>query len=115
MAIQYYVKEAKRQEILTGGCIAAVDGNAEQSYNPYWRTGGLSVSLGISLHNWNAEACGRACKKAKGGNGHKCVEQDVLRTLIVTKRVIFKGMEFVGKYNQPRDIILTYRRVDNLD
>ena len=59
--------------------------------------------LGLSFHNGNAE------------NGDKYVEQDVLRTLIVSKRVIFNNMEFVDKSNQPRDIILTDHRADNPD
>ena len=105
VTIQYSVEEVKGQGIYVGGYDAAVDGNTERSYHPSWRTEKVyQCPRGVSLHNGNAGACGRACEKAKGENGDEYVEQDVLRTLIVTKRVIFNSMESVGKLHQPRDV-----------
>lgn len=44
------------------------------------------------MHNENSSACERACEKAKGEDENDYVEQDILWTLIVTKKAIFISM-----------------------
>lgn len=83
--IQYSAEEVNGQGIKVGGYDTAVDGNTERSYHPSWGTEKVyQCPRGILLHNGNANACGRACEKAKGEGGDNLVERDVLRTLIVT-------------------------------
>ena len=93
VTIQYSVEEAKGQGTNTGGYDTVVDGNTERSYHPSWGTEKVyQCPRGIFLHHGNASACGMACEKAKGENGDDYIEQDVLRTLIVTRKVIFNNI-----------------------
>ena len=98
-----------------GGYDTTVEGNTERSYHPSWGSEKVyQCPRGIFLHSGNADACRRACEKAKGENGDDYIERDVLRTLIVAKKVIFNGMGCVGKLAQSRNVILTYHKADNL-
>lgn len=91
VTIQYSVEEVKGQGINTGGYDTVVDGNTERSYHPSWGTEKV-YQCPRFLHHGNASACGRACEKAKGENGDDYIEQDVLRTLIVTRKAIFNNI-----------------------
>jgi len=94
VTIQYSVEEVKGQDIHVNSYGATVDGNTERSYHPSWGTEKVyRCPRGISMHNGNPSACGRACEKAKGEDGDDYVERDILRTLIVTKRAIFTSVD----------------------
>ena len=75
VTIQYSVEEVKGQGICMGGYDTTVEGNTERSYHPSWGTEKVyQCPRGIFLHNGNADACGRACEKAKGENGDDYIE-----------------------------------------
>ena len=69
---------------------AAVGGDTERSYHPSWGTENVyQCPRGIATHHGYPRRCGRDCNRAKGDAEDEYVEEDVLRTLIVTKRVAF--------------------------
>ena len=69
---------------------AIVDGYAERSYHPSWGTEQVyTCPRGIFVHDGNPNACGRQCENAKRVGETCYVERDILRTLIVEKRVVF--------------------------
>ena len=73
-----------------------VDGDSERSYYSSWGTKQVyKCPRGIYVHDGNPSACGRQCENAKR-EGESCfVEQDILRTLIVEKKVV---------YNNPNEV-----------
>ena len=92
--IEYSVEKVKGQDINVSGYDAAVDGNTERSYYPSWGTEKIyQCPRGILVHQGNPNACGRACEKAKGEDEDEFVEQEILRTLVITKRVILKRVD----------------------
>ena len=94
VTIQYSMKEVKGQEMFMGSYTNAVDGDTEQSFYPSWTTEQVyQCPRGIPVHTGNAEACGRACERAKGEDGDTYIEQNMLRTVIVAKKVIFNPTE----------------------
>lgn len=102
VTIKYSVEEVNGQGTNMNDYDATVDGNTERSYHPSWGTEKVyQCPRDIFAHHGNPSACGRACEKAKGEEGDEYVERDILRTLIVSKRLIFNGMGYVGKLAQP--------------
>lgn len=90
---QYSVEEVKGPGIFQGDYNAAVDGTTERSYHPSWGTEMVyKCPRDIFLHHENPSACGRACEKAKTPDMSDYVKRDVLRTLIVTKKIVFNSV-----------------------
>lgn len=86
LAIQYSVEEIK------GGVHVAqfVDGNTERWYYPIFRTEKVyQCPRDISQHHGKPNACGKACEKAKDEDEDEYKDQNVLSTLIVTKKLVF--------------------------
>jgi BTB/POZ domain-containing protein KCTD9 len=124
VTIHYSVEEVQGQGIYVDGYKAAVDGNTERSYHPSWGIRKVyQCPRGISLHNGNPEACGKACEKAKGEDWDGYVEQSVLRTLIVTRRTVFNGtsqytstiLYFANTFRSTLDSIKVGKRKYNID
>jgi BTB/POZ domain-containing protein KCTD9 len=56
---------------------------------PTWRTEKVYVCpRGIYVHRRNPSACGRSCKKAQGDAEDEFEDEDVLKTLRISKRTI---------------------------
>lgn len=92
VSIQYSVDE-KKGEGVNVGYNAVVDGSTERTYHPSWRTEKeYQCPRDISIHHGTPRLCGRACANARGENA-VFVDRDVLRTLIVTKKVVFNNVE----------------------
>lgn len=91
VTIQYSAEEFKGQGISDGGYDAIVNGDTERSYCPCWGTEKV-YQCPRFIHNGNPRACGKACERAKGDNGDDYVERDILRTLVITKRIVFNDV-----------------------
>ncbi len=90
VTIQYSAEEVKGEDVYAGGYDGTVDGNTERWYHPSWRTEKVyHCPRDIFVHHGNPKACGKACEKAKSEDGDDYIEQDILRTLIVTKKTVF--------------------------
>ena len=93
VTIRYSAQEVKGEGISAVGYDASVDGNIERSYHPVWGTEKVyKCPRGIFVHNGNPGACGRMCLKAKSEDEDGYIDHDVLRTLIVTKRIVFNNV-----------------------
>lgn len=86
VVIQYSVEKVK------GGIHVAqfVDGNTERWYYPIFRTEKIyQCPRGISQHHGKPNAYGKACEKVKDEDEDEYMDQNVLSTLIVTKKLVF--------------------------
>ena len=89
----YDVEEVKGEGVVGLRYNAAVDGDTERSYHPSWRTEKVyQCPRNIVVHHGYPNRCGRDCYKTKGDAEDAYAEKDVLRTLIVTKRVAFNDV-----------------------
>ncbi|KAI9861847.1 MAG: hypothetical protein M1824_001958 [Vezdaea acicularis] len=94
ITIKYSVEEVTGEEVHRSSYDATVDADKERLYYPSWGIEKVyQCPRGISLHDGNPRACGRACTNAKGKDEDEYLEQNVLRILIVTKATKFN---FVG-------------------
>ena len=92
VTVRYAVQEIKGDGV-DEGYDATVDGNTEREYHPWWGTEKVyRCPRDISRHRGNPGACGKACEKAKGEGEDEYVDEDVLRTLVVTKKIIFNDV-----------------------
>jgi hypothetical protein len=59
-------------------------------YHPGWATRQVYVCpRGVFVHRGNPGACGKQCASAWGNNGDVFEEELFMRTLVVTKRIVF--------------------------
>jgi hypothetical protein len=94
VTIKYSVEEVSGEGIHVNGYNAVVNGNTERSYHPSWGTRKVyRCPRGISGHNGNSFGCGKACARAKDDDGSDYVDQEILRTMIVTKTTVFHNMD----------------------
>lgn len=92
VSVQYLVDERKGEGV-DAGYDAVVDGNTERTYHPSWGTEKVyQCPRDISTHHGNPNLCGRACARTQGEN-EGYVDREVLRTLVVTKKVVFNNLE----------------------
>lgn len=92
VSIQYSVDERKGKGV-DGGYDAVVDGSTERAYHPSWVTEKeYQCPRDIFIHHGNPNLCGKACANAKGEDD-EYIDRYYLRTLIVTKKVVFNNVE----------------------
>lgn len=63
--------------------------NVQLEYHPTWRTRKVYVCpRDIGIHRGNPSACGKACERARGDTEDKFEDEDELRTIVITRRLI---------------------------
>lgn len=101
VVIHYSVAEMEGEH--TDVADVTVEGNVEREYHSLWSNKNVyRCPRNISAHMGNANACGRACREALRRNGGY-VEQEVLRTLIVTKKIVFIDQVNLNPNNPDRN------------
>ncbi|MCJ1379541.1 hypothetical protein MMC17_002642 [Xylographa soralifera] len=67
-----------------------VRSDVELEYHPSWITERVYVCpRGITVHRGNPDACGRACKSARGDADEEYVKEQELRMVAIEKKTIF--------------------------
>lgn len=91
-----YSIEERKGEVVDAGYDAIVDGDTERTYHPYLSTEMVyQCPRDIFSHHGNPDRCGKACANAQREDAGY-VDRDVLRTLVVTKKVVFNALEVPG-------------------
>ena len=71
-------------------CGITVAGDVKVEYHPSWRVEKVYVCpRGILVHRGNRDACGRACRSARGDNDYEYDEEERLKIVMVRKKTIF--------------------------
>ena len=66
--------------------------NLQMEYHPTWMTKKVYICpRGIWIHRGNPSACGRSCMKAQGDTGNQFEDEDVLKTVVISKRTVFNS------------------------
>ncbi|RFU33670.1 hypothetical protein B7463_g2676, partial [Scytalidium lignicola] len=69
-------------------------------YRPTWQTRKVYICpRGISVHRGDPGACGRQCKNAQGGEGNMFEDEQILRTLVIWKQIIFDQAACMQEYD----------------
>ena len=62
----------------------------EVEYHPFRRTEKVYVCpRGIQVHRGKPNACGRLCERARGDDPDEYEDEDVYKTLVIRKTVVF--------------------------
>ncbi|KAI9682049.1 MAG: hypothetical protein M1817_000103 [Caeruleum heppii] len=87
--IQYSARAVEENEAAL--LKATVDGNTELMYHPVWTTNRIfQCPRNIQVHHGDPWACGRQCEYAQGDDDDLYLDQDVLHTMVVTKKTIYR-------------------------
>ena len=90
VTVQYSVENMKWDTTKTDHDVT-IEGNKEVEYVPFWSKEKVyQCPRGIGRHT-EFSNCGRDCRRALGEDDDGYVEENVLRTLSITKRVIFNN------------------------
>lgn len=88
--VRYSAQVLQGISALDEGYGCDVNANTEQWFYPAWGIEKVyECPRDIPRHNGDPSACGRACQRLKGDDGDTYVDQDFLRTVIITKRTEF--------------------------
>ncbi len=64
--------------------------NEEVEYYPFQTKEKVYVCpRGLSVHRGKPNACGRLCERARGDDSDEYEDEDILRTLVIRKKVVF--------------------------
>ncbi|RMZ77917.1 hypothetical protein DV738_g4127, partial [Chaetothyriales sp. CBS 135597] len=93
--VEHWVRE---HEDLESILYKTYNSNVELEYHPTWTVRKIyKCPRGIVLHRGNPSACGRQCRNAMDEDGPEYDEEDLLKTITITRTLVFdhtKASEF---------------------